>query len=192
MDLSQLPENLPIPDDDGACQHLPGRLLPSLLLPASDGGWLDMQSLTGLTVIYIFPMLGEPGKALPDNWDNIPGARGCTTQSCAFRDQFDVMQQRSVSVFGLSSQQLTDLQSAKNRLQLPYPLISDTRLQLTMALKLPTFTIQQQIYIQRITLICRDSVIEKVFYPVFPPDKNARQVIDYISSLAFTADPSTV
>lgn len=182
-DLLNLPNNLPMPIDDGACQHLNGLSLPSLALETSDGDVIDLAELTGLTVIYIFPMMADPNKALPLGWNDIPGARGCTPQSCSFRDFIQPLRQLNATVFGLSNQSTTALADVKQRLGLPYLLISDQQHQLTKALKLPIFTIGEQQFIKRITLICQNNKITKVFYPVFPPDKSAQQVIAYLESL---------
>ena len=182
-DLSKLPENLPIPIDDGACRHLPGCKLPCHELPASSGGRVDLSRQPGVTVIYLFPMIGDPAQALPEGWDTIPGARGCTPQSCRFRDEIVPLRQLADWVYGLSSQHIPALQAAVNRLGLPYDLLSDADLAFTRDLWLPTFDIDGRTFIKRITLICRDGFIEKVFYPVFPPDQNAQQVIEYLSQI---------
>lgn len=182
-DLSKLPENLPIPIDDGACRHLPGCKLPCHELPTSSGGRVDLSRQSGLTVIYLFPMIGDPSQALPEAWDTIPGARGCTPQSCSFRDEIVPLRQLADRVYGLSSQHVPALRAAVNRLGLPYDLLSDADLAFTRALRLPTFDTDGRTFIKRITLICRDGFIEKVFYPVFPPDQNAQQVIEYLSQI---------
>ena len=179
-----LPDNLPIPEADGACDHLPGMSMPALTLPSTAGGSVDLSVLAGRTVVYIYPMTGRPGVALPEGWNDIPGARGCTPQSCAFRDHYNELQHHQTAVYGLSTQDTTYQQEAAARLHLPYPLLSDADFAFAKALSLPTFTIGATSYIKRITLIIADGTIVKVFYPVFPPDKNAGEVLAWLAENA--------
>ena len=177
--LDQLPENLPVPVDDGACSHLQGFFLPSVHLPATNGQLVDFSSLSSV-VIYCYPMTGRPDVQLPDGWEQIPGARGCTPQSCSFRDHYSELQALGTEVYGLSTQ-ATDYQvEAKNRLHLPFELVSDNALIFINALNLPTFEVDGIKLSKRITLIAQNGLITKMFYPVFPPDRNADQVIEFL------------
>ncbi|HEY6281679.1 MAG TPA: peroxiredoxin [Burkholderiales bacterium] len=179
--IYQLPENLPLPVDDGACNHLLGLRLPSIALPVTSGGKVELSSLAGTTVFYCYPRTGRPDQEMPKGWNEIPGARGCTPQSCAFRDHYDELNTLGASVFGLSTQNTGYQQEAAQRLHLPFALLSDGELQFVSALRLPTFEVGEMTLIKRLTLIVRDGRIVKVFYPVFPPDQNAQQVINWLS-----------
>ncbi|MEM1370227.1 MAG: peroxiredoxin [Cyanobacteria bacterium P01_H01_bin.15] len=182
--LTELPKDLPIPQDDGACNHLQGKALPSIALPSTQGPNVDLATLAGRIVIYCYPMTGKPGIALPDGWDGIPGARGCTPQSCAFRDHHQDLRILGSQVFGLSAQKTEDQQEAAERLHLPFELLSDEDLVFADELGLPTFEIERQRLIKRVTIIAQAGKIIKVFYPVFPPDKNADEVIDWLRNHA--------
>ena len=179
-DLMKLPEGLPAPADDGACRHLAGMRVPPLPLPSTRGGRVDLSRLAGRTVVYIYPRTGDPRKEPIPGWDQIPGARGCTPQSCAFRDHHAELTALGAQVYGLSAQGTADQQEAAERLRLPFPLLSDEGLAFARALRLPTFGAAGMTLIKRITLIVRDGAIEKVFYPVFPPDKNAGEVVAWL------------
>ena len=177
---AELPEELPVPVDDGACDHLPDQSLPDISLPATNGTAVNLAQQKGWLVIYCYPMTGRPDVQLPDNWDSIPGARGCTPQSCSFRDHYQELRQCGANVFGLSTQ-TTDYQlEAKQRLHLPFELLSDHDLEFAKALNLPTFDANNMRLIKRLTLIVSKGIIKKVFYPVFPPDENAAQVIEWL------------
>lgn len=177
VDWSQLPA----PEDDGAAKHLPGSALPSLSLEATDGRSIDLSALAGTTVVYIYPMTGRPDVPLPEGWDMIPGARGCTPQSCAFRDHYAELQELGVSqLFGLSTQDSAYQREAADRLHLPFPLLSDEALRFATALKLPTFEVAGKRLLKRMTLIAKEGRIAKVFYPVFPPDRSAGDVIAWL------------
>lgn len=178
--LSQLPADLPRPVDDGATAHLAGELLPRTALPSTDGTTVNLTDLVGRWVIYIYPMTGRPGVALPDGWDGIPGARGCTPQSCSFRDHYKELQELGTDVFGLSAQGTDDQREARDRLHLPFQLLSDSSLQLKSTLRLPTFTTAGMELFRRLTLIVEHGKIRKVFYPVFPPDRNADEVLAWL------------
>jgi len=178
--LSQLPDDLPVPKDDGACDHLPNTQLSNIELIATDGSEIDLSSLD-LVVIYIYPMTGRPDVSLPDGWDQIPGARGCTPQSCSFRDHYQELQKLGATVFGLSTQSTEYQLEAKTRLHLPFELVSDENLKFINTLSLPTIEVAGMKLSKRVTLIARGGIIEKVFYPVFPPDENADQVIEYLN-----------
>ena len=180
-DPNVLPAELPAPQDDGAARNLPGTRLPSLVLAATDGSNVDLSKLSGRTVVYVYPRTGVPGQPLPEGWNEIPGARGCTPQSCGFRDHFGELKRLGVvRVFGLSTQDTAYQREAVERLHLPFPVLSDERLALARALDLPTFTTSGMTLLKRMALIIDHGVISKVFYPVFPPDKNAEEVIAWL------------
>lgn len=174
---------IPAPQDDGAASHLPGMRLASVALRASDGSTIDLSRLRGRTVVYVYPRTGRPGVANPEGWDMIPGARGCTPQSCAFRDHFAELRSMGVDrLFGLSTQDPVYQLEAVERMHLPFLLLSDERLELARSLELPSFEAGGMTLLKRITLIVDDGVIGRVFYPVFPPDRNASELIEYLSS----------
>lgn len=177
MDLNQIPDNLPIPVDDGAADYLESKRLPNISLPSTNGETIDIRNLSGLVVFYIYPMTGRPDTTLPDNWDEIPGARGCTPQSCSFRDHYSELKKYNASVYGISTQSSEYQLEAKERLHLPFELLSDASLKLKGAINIPTFEAANMELYKRITLITRDGIIEKVFYPVFPPGNNADEVL---------------
>jgi peroxiredoxin len=179
-DLFSLPTDLPVPVDDGACDHLLGQRLPSLPLLATDGSLVDLAALPGRSVVYAYPRTGRPDQPLPTGWNEIPGARGCTPQSCAYRDRAAELAELGARVFGLSTQDSAYQQEAVERLRLPFPLLSDDRLALATALNLPTFSVDGMTLIRRLTLVVRDGEIETVFYPVFPPDADADNVAAWL------------
>jgi peroxiredoxin len=180
-DPNVLPTNIPAPLDDGAARHLAGLKLPSVSLSATNGANVDLSALKGLTVVYIYPRTGVPGQPLPDGWDAIPGARGCTPQSCSFRDHFAELKQLGVAqLYGLSTQDSDYQHEAVERLHLPFPVLSDSALSLAQAIKLPTFTVAGMTLHKRMALVIENGVITKVFYPVFPPDKNAEEVVAWL------------
>jgi len=181
-DLLRLPEGLPVPVDDGAARHLPGRAMPALSLPATDGRRVALDALGGgRTVVYIYPMTGRPGVDLPEGWDDIPGARGCTPESCAFRNlHAELLAAGAAQVFGLSSQSSEYQREAVDRLHLPFAMLSDEHLALAGALGLPTFTVDGMTLYRRLTMVITDGVIEHVFYPIFPPDQHAQEVLDWL------------
>jgi len=154
--------------------------VPSVPLPATTGGARDLAGRAGRTVVYCYPMTGEPGVPLPDGWDLIPGARGCTPQACSFRDHQLELKEVGAEVYGVSTQGPEAQREAAGRLHLPFPLLSDAELSLARALNLPTFDMEGKTLLKRVTLILQDGVIEKVFYPVFPPDKNAEEVLAWL------------
>lgn len=178
--LSQLPQDLPVPVDDGMADHLAGWRLPALSLPGTQGDDVDLARLSGRWVMYIYPMTGRPDTPLPDGWDGIPGARGCTPQSCSFRDHHAELMALDTGVLGLSAQTTACQREVRDRLHLPYELLSDTGLRLGAELSLPTFTVAGMTLYKRLTLIVADGRIEHVFYPVFPPDRNAAEVLSWL------------
>lgn len=182
LDPRTLPSGLPVPEDDGAADHLPGASMPSLALPATAGGQVDLgEAAAGTLVLYVYPRTGTPGEDPPPEWDAIPGARGCTPQSCAFRDMHGELERLGARVLGLSAQTGEEQRDFAERFHLPYPLLSDPRLQLAAALGLPTFEWEGRALYRRITLIARAGTIAKVFYPVFPPDRNAADVAAWLA-----------
>jgi len=177
-----LPDALPAPEDDGAADHLPGLPMPSLVLAATDGSLVDLSALRGRSIVYFYPMTGVPGVALPEGWDLIPGARGCTPESCGFRDHFAELRAAGASaVFGLSSQTTEYQREAVDRLHLPFAMLSDPEQRLVDALHLPTFDIDGRRLYKRLTLIVRDGVIEHAFYPVFPPNEHAAAIVAWLT-----------
>ena len=181
--VMELPKDLPVPQDDGACDHLTGMILPSVTLQSTRGRAVDLSKLKGTTVVYIYPRTGRPDRELPTGWNAIPGARGCTPQSCAFRDHYQELKDLGVAeLFGLSTQDTPYQQEVAERLHLPFEILSDEKREFAQALKLPTFEVDGMKLIKRITLIARDGKIVKVFYPVFPSDRNAGEVIEWLSA----------
>jgi peroxiredoxin len=176
-----LPDNLPVPQDDGAVRHLAGMRLPNLALPSTSGAAVDLSRLKGRTVVYVYPRSGRPGQAMPTGWDAIPGARGCTPQSCGFRDHFAEMQRLGVAaLYGLSTQDTAYQRELAERLHLPFAILSDHGLKLTRALQLPTFSVDGMTLLKRMAWVIDDGAISKVFYPVFPPDQSAETVVAWL------------
>lgn len=173
--------SLPVPEDDGGARHLPGARIPSLSLASTRGDAVDLSGLSGRTVVFAYPMTGRPGVAPPEGWNMIPGARGCTPQSCAFRDLFGELTEAGAHhVFGLSTQDTDWQQEAVERLHLPFDLLSDARLALADALRLPVMEVAGARLLRRLALVIDDGVISTVFYPVFPPDRNAGDVLAWL------------
>lgn len=179
-DLHQLPDNLPVPIDDGACDHLQGMSLPSLLLKTSSDRSVDLSAEKGIVVIFFYPMTGRPDSPPMVGWDEIPGARGCTPQTCSYRDNYKQLSELGAKVFGASSQAVEEQKEAVVRLELPFELLNDSTFKLTESLNLPTFDYQEVKMIKRLTLVAVKGVIRKVFYPVFPPNQNVNYVIAWL------------
>jgi peroxiredoxin len=178
-----LPPNIPVPQDDGGAKHLAGVKLPDLALSATDGAQVNLAKLKGRTVVYIYPRTGVPGVDTLPGWDQIPGARGCTPQSCSFRDHFGELKRLGVAqLYGLSTQDTAYQHEAATRLHLPFAILSDEKLMLAQALKLPTFTTSGITLLRRMALVIDDGMITKAFYPVFPPDKNAEEVVAWLQA----------
>ena len=176
-----LPAGIPAPQDDGGARHLTGMKVPDLALPATSGAPVNLSKLKGRTVVYVYPRTGVPGQALPDGWDDIPGARGCTPQSCSFRDHFADLKRLGVAqLYGLSVQDTAYQREAATRLHLPFAILSDEKLALTKAMTLPTFTTSGMTLLKRMAWVIDDGTITKVFYPVFPPDKSAGDVVAWL------------
>jgi peroxiredoxin len=182
-DVYTLPNDLPVPEDDGACDHLPGRSLPPLQLPATTGERVDLAVFGAqrTAVLFIYPRTGKPGEPLPPGWDLVPGARGCTPQSCAFRDLHGEFAKRRVEVVGLSAQSAEDQAEFAQRVHLPFPLLSDPALEVAEGLELPTFTVAGMTLYKRVTLVIRGGAIVKGFYPIFPPDRNAADILAWLT-----------
>ncbi len=181
-DYLSLPSDLPVPEDDGAADHLSGMSMPSITLPSTAGEQVALDRLgPGRTVIYVYPMSGQPGVELPEGWNEIPGARGCTTEACDFRDHHAELRDAGAdAVFGLSTQD-TDYQAELvQRLRLPFSILSDAGLELADALRLPTFSVDGRDLYKRITLIVTDGRIEHAFYPIFPPNEHAGEVLSWL------------
>jgi peroxiredoxin len=180
-DPTFLPPDIPAPQDDGGARHLTGMKLPDIALAATNGAAVDLSKLAGRTVLYIYPRTGVPGVDAPPGWDEIPGARGCTPQSCSFRDHFADLKALGVAhLYGLSTQDTGYQREAVERLHLPFAILSDADLKLGRAMNLPTFTTSGMTLFKRMALVIDGGVIAKVFYPVFPPDKNAEEVVTWL------------
>jgi peroxiredoxin len=176
-----LPSNLPVPTDDGGAKHLKGMAVPKISLRSTSGGLVDLsQGGLGRTVVYCYPMTGVPGKALPDGWDMIPGARGCTPQTCGFRDQFGEFEGLGVRLYGLSTQTTEYQAEMAHRVSVQFEILSDAEYALCDALRLPTFEVNGTRLLKRITLILRAGKIEESLYPVFPPNESASQTLDWL------------
>lgn len=179
-----LPDGLPEPKDDGEADHVPGTTVPSVTLSATDGTAVDLSAVSGRTIVYCYPKTGRPDEdVIPDGWDEIPGARGCTPESRGFRDHYRELLDRGVTeVFGLSVQSSEYQREVRDRLELPFELLSDSSLAFTNRLRLPTFDVAGERLLKRLTLVLSDGRIEHVFYPVFPPDEHAAEVADWLET----------
>jgi peroxiredoxin len=180
-DLHTLPDGLPVPADDGAANHLLGTDIPAVSLPATTGQAVDLAAASRrLLVVYVYPRTGRPGEPSPPGWDDIPGARGCTPQSCAFRDHADEVAARGATLMGLSAQSEDDQREFARRERIPYPLLSDFDLVLAREMGLPTFEVAGMTLYRRLTFVASEGRIERVIYPVFPPDRNAADVLAWL------------
>jgi peroxiredoxin len=181
-DYTSLPSDLPVPEDDGAGDHLPGTGVPTLLLPASDGSSADLTRFAaGRLVAYVYPRTGTPGEPSPVGWDDIPGARGCTPQSCAYRDSLDEFERLGATVVGISAQSSAEQHEFAEREGIPFPLLSDSGLELAAMLRLPTFEADGMTLYRRLTFVAEAGTIVKAFYPVFPPDRDAAEVLSWLT-----------
>ena len=179
-DVYTLPPNLPVPEDDGAADHLLGAMLPQLTLESTHGP-VSLRALSqGLLVLYVYPRAGRPGVASPPGWDAIPGARGCTPQSLGFRDAYERFRELGADVAGLSAQTVDDQRELAERTGIGYPILADPELRLGEALRLPTFDVEGARLYKRLALVVEACAVSKVFYPVFPPDENAREVLAWL------------
>lgn len=175
---------IPAPADDGAMAHIAGCRVPDVMLPATDGASVSLAKLPGRVIVFAYPRTGVPGQpSLAPDWDMIPGARGCTPQSCAFRDLHKVLVAAgAAAIYGLSTQDTAFQREAVARLHLPFPLLSDEKLALATAMRLPTMRVGGLTLIKRFALVIDDGVVRKVFYPVFPPDRNAADVLAWLEA----------
>jgi peroxiredoxin len=180
--LNQLPADLPVPQDDGSTNHLKGMRLPNISLNATNGKAVNLGDIKGKLVIYCYPMTGQPNVDLPNGWDQIPGARGCTPQSCSFRDHYQELQSLGAEVIGLSVQTTEYQKEMVDRLHLPFPVVSDANYQFQKALNMPTFVTAGMTLLKRVTLIANHGVIVAVHYPIFPSDSDPPWVIDYLKN----------
>jgi peroxiredoxin len=179
-DIHALPPDLPAPEDDGAADHLHGMPMPPVVLPSTAGGEVRLDELPGRTVLFCYPRTGRPDEELPPGWNAIPGARGCTPETCGFRDRHEQFADLGARVIALSTQDTDYQREMAERLDLPFEVLSDADLELVRALRLPTFEVAGMTLVKRLTLIVRDGEIEHVFYPVFPPDTHAGEVLDWL------------
>ncbi|SEH42870.1 Peroxiredoxin [Halopenitus malekzadehii] len=177
-----LPDNLPVPGDDGAVDHLEGTTIPDVPLAATDGSTIDLRACPPRTVVYVYPLTGRPGTDnIPEGWEEIPGARGCTPESCGFRDHYAELRDAGAGeVYGLSTQSTAYQREARDRLDLPFELLSDADWDLADALDLPRFHIEGDDYLHRLTMVVTDGRIDDVFYPIFPPDEHAGEVLEWL------------
>ena len=181
-DIHTLPDDLPVPDDDGAADHLLNAAVPPLALQATNGETVALGGLPGRTVLFCYPRTGRPDEELPPGWNAIPGARGCTPEACGFRDTHGQFTALGVRVLAVSTQDSAYQREMAERLHLPFPVLSDERLELTRGLGLPTFETSGLTLLKRLTLVIDDGKIRHVFYPVFPPDGHAAEVLDWLRS----------
>jgi peroxiredoxin len=181
-DISTLPPDLPVPEDDGAADHLRGMRIPPIALASTAGRELRLDELPGRSVLFCYPRTGRPDEELPPGWDSIPGARGCTSETSAFRDRHEQFADLGVRVLALSTQDTAYQREMAERLQVPFEVLSDADLRLVGALRLPTFEANGSTLVKRLTLVIRAGEIEHVFYPVFPPDTHAGEVLDWLRS----------
>jgi peroxiredoxin len=179
-EYTQLPADLPVPEDDGTADHLAGMALPALSLLSTQGGTLEISAAGDLLVAYVYPRTGRPGEPLPAGWDDIPSARGCTPQSCAYRDALAEFGALGGTVLGISAQASADQREFAQREHIPFPLLADPELHLASTLRLPTFAVEGMTLYKRLTLVAEGGVIRKVFYPVFPPDRDAGEVLAWL------------
>lgn len=180
IDLFKVPDGLPAPSDDGAAAHLVGLPLPDVSLASTSGKSVSLAARPGVTVVFCYPMTGRPSEALPEGWDQIPGARGCTPQACGYRDSHGEFEKLGVSVFGISTQSPDDQREAATRLGLPYPLLSDERQDFQRSVNLPVFTAGGKVRLRRLTMAAVDGIIQRAWYPIFPSDSDVPMVLDWI------------
>lgn len=184
-DYSQLPTDLPAPKDDGAADHLVGIEVPEVELPSTLDREVNLAELARETLVaYMYPKTGVPGLPLPAGWDDIPGARGCTPQSCAYRDSLAEFSALGATVVGISAQSPEEQREFAEREHIPFALLNDSSLHLAEQLRLPTFTVDGRTLYKRLTFIARAGKIARVFYPVFPPDRNTAEVLTWLSEHA--------
>lgn len=190
----QLPDDLPVPVDDGAAEHLVGSRVPAVEVQATTGEAVSLATLPGRTVLFVYPRTGTPGQSMPTGWDSIPGARGCTPQACGIRDAHADFTALDARVFGLSTQSTAEQMEVAERLHLPYPLLSDDSMELSLEWGLPTFPVDELTLTRRITIFVLDGLVDGVIYPVFPPDRSAEVAVGWLRERAepcpSTPDPA--
>ena len=183
MEYSDLLKDIQVPEDDGGCNHLANLILPEISLPNQDGNDLRLNRTdTFRIILYFFPMTGRPDRLLPKDWNLIPGAKGCTSQTCSFRDKYDEIISLNTVPIGVSTQSIEDLKEMTSRLSVPFDILSDADLKLKNLLNLPTFSIKEKIYIKRLTLVIEKNLIKKVFYPIFPPENHINDLIEWLKT----------
>jgi len=181
MNFDKLPKELPIPQDDGACNHLENFNIPALTLPNQDGNMLKLNRLdTFRIVLYCYPMTGSPDRSLPNNWNLIPGAKGCTLENCSIRDNYDKILTLNAIPIGVSTQSVIDIKEMVTRLKINHDILSDINLEFATKLNLPTFKVKDKVFLKRMTLIIEKSIVKKFFYPIFPPNKHVYKVIEWL------------
>ena len=179
--LNSIPNNLSVPKDDGLCKHLLGMEIPEISLLTSNGDYIKLRRKESFRIVmYFYPMTGRPDKPLPKNWNDIPGARGCTPENCSFRDNYDELVKLNALPIGITSQSIEDIKEMVRRLKINFDILSDYNLSFAKSLKLPTFSVDSAVYIKRLTLIVDNYKIVKVFYPVFPSDKHINDVLNWL------------
>jgi peroxiredoxin len=182
-DFTELPENLPLPENDGACDHLLGMILPSIILSSTKGDSVDVcKSDTRFLVLFFFPMMAIPGKSLPVGWNDIPGARGCTPQNITINEHIEDLQKYNAGICGISTQSIDELTELSLLRKFSQLLFSDSSLKFQKQLKIPTFHVENKTIYKRLTLIVKDSKIVKVFYPIFPPDKHIFEILEWFEN----------
>ena len=182
MNLNDLPENLSEPKEDGACDHLLNLTIPDISLPTQNGNLLKINRFdTFKLIIFCYPMTGRPDRPLPENWDFIPGARGCTSQNCSIRDNYDNLVKINALPIGVSTQSVFDIKEMTMRLHIPYDIVSDQELIFTSKINLPIFSIKEKKFLKRVTLIVENSIIKKIFYPIFSPNTHIYDVLNWLN-----------
>jgi len=181
--LGELPNGLPIPENDGACDHILGKMIPTITLPSTKGGSLDVCNVDSrFVVLYFFPMMGILGKSLPVGWDNIPGARGCTPQNITINEHVDDLLKYSATPIGISTQPIVELSKLSESREFSQTLLSDVNLKFNEKLDIPTFQVENKTMYKRLTLILNESKIIKVFSPIFPPDKHVFEILEWLKN----------
>ena len=182
MNLNNLSNNLPMSEQDGACNHLLNSIMPDISLKTQDDNLLKLRrSDTFRLIVFCYPMTGRPDQPLPKNWNIILGARGCTSQNCSFRDNYDNLIKANALPVGVSSQSIADIKEMTNRLHIPYDVVSDQEQILSSSINLPTFSIDNKVFLKRVTMIIEKSIIKKIFYPIFSPNNHINDVLDWLN-----------
>tara|TARA_Y100001970_G_C13944762_1_gene705040 strand:+ start:217 stop:783 length:567 start_codon:yes stop_codon:yes gene_type:complete len=181
--IYSLPNDIPIPKDDGMCKHLEGMEIPDISLLTSNGDFIKVKRNESFRIVfYCYPMTGRPDRNLPENWNNIPGASGCTIQNISFNNQYEELIKLNAIPIGITTQSIEDIKEMTERLKINYDILSDYKLEFTTLLKLPTFKIYERIFIKRLTLVVSNNRINKVFYPIFPPNNHIKEVLEWLKN----------